>query len=166
MDIVISVLNTAGDIIVALGALFMALYTFSKKFRNWFNDKISKTESMQKLDARQTKLEKQEKDLENSCILRTQKIDKMCDQINEFVNKLEEKIDKDNKSTILSLKCQILDICSRASRYGGITAPDKQLLCELYREYVDVWKQNHYVKSEAKKVIETALIIDDYQGQV
>ena len=95
-----------------------------------------------------------------------QEIKDTLDKLNTTIEKLNDKMEKDNRATLLTLKCQIIDICSRVSRYGGITQADKELLCELYTEYVDVWKQNHYVKSEAQKVIKSAPIINEYKDQM
>lgn len=170
-------LGATGDIIIALGALFMALYTFSEKFRKWIDGKLKDSDSIKNLNTKHKELEKKEQSLENNCELRSKKIDEICENLNnvidkmdtkcdnltKVIDKLDDKVEKDNKSTLLTLKSQIIDICSRVSRYGGITQADKQLLCELYHEYVDVWKENHYVKSEAKKVIEYASVIDDYK---
>ena len=158
--------NILEGLLVTLGAGIASLYTLSKKFRKWINGKLRDTESIKELNKKQNFLENKENELENNCLLRKTEMSEMCETINRVIKKLDEFTEKDNKSTLLSLKCQILDICSRASRYGGITRPDKELLCELYHEYVDVWKQNHYVKSEADKVISNAKIIDDYKSQV
>lgn len=91
------------------------------------------------------------------------KLDEKVERLEQTVDKLDTKVEKDKDSTILTLKYEILDICSRAIRYNGITNTDKLLLCELYHEYVDVWNENHYVKSEADKVIKTFPVIDEYK---
>ena len=145
-------LGATGDIIIALGALFMALYTFSEKFRKWIDSHLKNTDSIKNLNTKHQELENKEILLENNCELRSKKIDeiyeninnvidkldKKCDNITNVMDKIDDKVEKDNKSTLLTLKSQIIDICSRVSRYGGITSADKQLLCELYHEYVDV----------------------------
>lgn len=153
-------------VLLSIGAGIAGLYTMSKKFRIWINNKLKDTDSIKDLNKKQTELEKKETALENSCALRSEKIDELYNDIKKTINKIDAKLEKDKESTILTLKCQILDICSRASRYGGITKPDKELLCDLYHQYVDVWKENHYVKSEADKVIKTAKIINEYKEQM
>ena len=159
-----------GDIIqsvlLGIGGAFAAIYSFSKKFRNWINNKLRDTDSMQELNNNQKTLETKESNFENTCVTRTKEIKDILDKLNTTIEKLDNKMEKDNTATLLTLKCQIIDICSRVSRYGGITQPDKELLCELYTEYVDVWKQNHYVKSEAQKVIKNAPIINEYKEQM
>ena len=152
--------------IIVIGGAFTSIYAFSKKFRSWVNNKLRSTDSFKELNDKQKTLETKEISLENACATRTKEINDTLKKLNETIDKLHEKMEKDTKSTLLTLKCQIIDICSRVSRYGGITQPDKELLCELYTEYVDVWKQNHYVKSEAQRVIQTAKIIKEYKDNM
>ena len=95
-----------------------------------------------------------------------QTVDKLDDKVIKLentVNKMDTKVEQDKDSTILTLKYEILDICTRATRYDCITQTDKFLLCELYHQYVDVWHENHYVKSEADKVINTFKVVDEYK---
>ena len=153
-------------VILGFGGAFASIYALSKKFRGWINNKLKDTDSIKELNKNQKTLETKETNLENTCQLRTKEIKDTLDKLNTTIDKLNDKMEKDNRSTLLTLKCQIIDICSRVSRYGGITQPDKELLCELYTEYVDVWKQNHYVKSEAQKVIKSAPIINEYKEQM
>lgn len=154
------------SVLLGIGGAFAAIYGLSKKFRNWINNKLKDTESMKELNDKQKTLETKEENLESTCATRTKEIKDALEKLNTTIEKLDNKMEKDNRSTLLTLKCQIIDICSRVSRYGGITQPDKELLCELYTEYVDVWKQNHYVKSEAQKVIKSAPIINEYKEQM
>lgn len=91
------------------------------------------------------------------------KLDDKVEKLEQTVNKLNTKVEKDKESTILTLKYEILDICTRAARYKAISKTDKLLLCELYHEYVDVWNENHYVKSEADKVINTFDVVEEYK---
>lgn len=160
------IFDIAEGIILGLGGAFASIYALSKKFRSWINNKLKDTDSIKELNSKQKTLEGKEKNLETTCATRTKEIKDTLDKLNTTIEKINDKIEKDNRSTLLTLKCQIIDICSRVSRYGGITQPDKELLCELYTEYVDVWKQNHYVKSEAQKVIKTAPIINEYKEQL
>ena len=158
--------DIAEGVILGLGGAFASIYAVSKKFRSWINNRLKDTDSIKELNNKQKTLETKEKSLENTCAVRTKEIKDTLDKLNTTIEKLNNKMEKDNRSTLLTLKCQIIDICSRVSRYGGITQADKELLCELYTEYVDVWKQNHYVKSEAQKVIKSAPIINEYKDQM
>lgn len=118
-----------------------------------------------KLDGRIDKLDTKIDQLDtriNNFDDRIDKLDKKIASLDNTTEKLDKKVEKDKESTILTLKYEILDICRRAKKYGCIVTSDKLLLCELYHEYVEVWHQNHYVKSEAEKVINTFDVIDEY----
>ena len=172
-----TIADTIVNLIVALGAIFAGVYGCSKKFRAWINEKLKSTDSIKDLDDKQSKLNQRADSFEDHCNKRSSELTQICDSIKDMLTKLDDRIDtldttiqkienkveKDKESTILTLKYEILDICSRANRYNGITNTDKLLLCELYHEYVDIWKENHYVKSEADKVIKTFNVIDEYK---
>ena len=158
-----SIGSTLVDIVVAAGAVMVGLYTFSKKFRTWFNDKIKDVDSIRDLENKSVKINARADKFEAHCKQRSSEITKLCDKVEEMLLKLDDKVEKDKESTILTLKYEILDICSRANRYKSITQIDKELLCEWYHEYVDIWKENHYVKSEADKVIKTFPVVIEYK---
>ena len=186
------IFDNISTVIVALGTIFATIYASSKKFRSWINKKLKDTDTVQDLTKRQDNCDKKAKQLESHCQQRSTEIDALCNKIDTMLGKLDDKIDKlgttvdnmedkvnrlettvskmeqkvekDKESTILTLKYQILDICGRADRYGCITKVDKSLLCELYHEYVEVWKQNHYVKSEADRVINSLPTVDKYEN--
>jgi uncharacterized protein YoxC len=183
--------DTFVKIILSLGAIFTAIYGTSKKFRAWINSKLKDTDTVKTIQQKCNEIEKKENKLkkefdtksselstlcirvEKLCSTIEQQTDKIEQQIKtinkqikkdeEVINKVDDKLEKDNSSTILTLKYEIQDICSRAKRYGVITSVDKQLLCELYHEYVDIWHENHYIKSEALKIIENFGVVDEYK---
>lgn len=121
---------------------------------------------LQKLDNKINQLDKTAVDLDQKCKTldnNIQALDSKIKTLDSTLQKVDTKVEKDKESTILTLKYEIMDICTRANRYKGITDGDKKLLCELYYEYVDVWHENHYVKSEADKIIKTFPILDEYK---
>lgn len=144
--------NILEKVLVSCGTIFAFFYSFSKKFRNWINDKIKDTESIKQLYEKIDKLSE-----------KVDIINKKFEKENIVVSTIDDKLKINNDTTILTVKYEILDICNRAHKYNGITEIDKKLLCELYHQYVDVWHENHYIKSTALKVIEEMPIIDKYR---
>lgn len=104
------------------------LLTCSKKFRSWFNNKIKDTDTINKIDE---KIDNISKDINN--------IDKNNKETAADVTEIKNIINKNNNSTILTLKYEILDICHRADRFKCITIADKALLSEMYDDYVNKW---------------------------
>lgn len=155
--------STLVDIIIACGAIVMGLYAFSGKFRNFINDKMKDTESIKNLENKSKKINERADKFESYCQQRSTEVKELCTKVEKMLEKLDAKVEKDKASTILTLKYEILDICSRAQRYKCITQIDKSLLCELYHEYVDIWKENHYVKSEADNVINNFPVVLEYK---
>lgn len=142
------------DILTSIGAILGGLLVCSKKFRNWFSKLIKDSTEIKNL---------------TECIQKTNEkidnIDKKVENITGDVKHIKDKLNQNDTTTILTLKYEILDICNRAKRYKGIVSTDKEILCELYHEYVDIWHENHYVKTEALNVIENFPIIDTYNKQ-
>ena len=156
------IFNHFSDLVIALGGILGTIYAMSKKFRGWVNGKLKDTDSIKDLNKETASLREKTNTMADTCDVRSKELTNICKKMEGLINKLEGKIEKDKESTILTLKYEILDICSRAERYHCITHIDKELLCELYHEYVEVWKENHYVKSEADKVINTYDVVDKY----
>lgn len=151
-EIILTILRYIVDILAGAGAILGSILACSKKIRTKFSSMIRDDKSIQSLTE---SIETLNQKVDN--------IDNKVQNITEDVKHIKEKLEKNDTATILTLKYEILDICNRAKRYNGIVSSDKEILCELYHAYVEVWNQNHYVKSEAKKVIDTYPIIDSYQ---
>ena len=157
------ILTYFADFVAALAAILASIYSFSQKFRTWVNRKLKDPDSIKNLTKKQDELQKKHEELQGYYETKGKEFENMFTKMDRVIDKIDKKLDKDADSAILTLKCEILDICNRANRYKGITASDKSLLCELYHQYVDVWKENHYVKSEADKVIKNFPILDEYK---
>lgn len=137
--------------LIAAGTICGFILTVSKKARKWLNDKISNTDVVKGIKNTNTNLVEKVESIE----INQKKIEK------ELRN-LKIVLEQDKATTLLTTKYEILDICNRAIRYEGIIPTDKELLCELYHQYVDVWKENHYVKSTADYVINNLPQIEKY----
>lgn len=152
------VLNHIQTILAAIEGIFLVggtitgtVFSCSKKARKWLNDKISNTEVVKSIKKSSADLSEKVDDIG----INQKKLEK------ELKN-LKIVLEQDKATTLLTTKYEILDICNRAARYNGIISTDKELLCELYHQYVDVWKENHYVKSTADYVINNLPVVDKY----
>lgn len=156
------ILRHLADIIVALASIMATIYASSKRVRTWVNDKLKNTNTIKNLETNITNMTKAQTEMLANFKVRDEQLQQTCDNINELFNKLNDKVDRDNATTLLTLKYEILDICTRADENGCITRVDKELLCEMYKQYVDVWQQNHYVKSEIERVLSIYKVVDEY----
>lgn len=151
-QVISTILQYFVDIIASLGAMLGTLLVLSKKFRKWFGKLVKDSDEI-------VSLEKNIVEIKETIDKLNEKVETIDKDVKHIKNKLEE----NDQATILTLKYEILDICYRAKKYGGITKTDKEMLCELYHAYVEVWHENHYVKSEASKVIAESPTIDSYE---
>lgn len=76
----------------------------------------------------------------------------------ETLEILKENVKNNDDMNILTLRCQILTIAHRASRYRGITDSDRLLLHDLYQRYHFVMNQNSYITGEFEKAIASPTI--------
>ena len=76
------------------------------------------------------------------------KMDKQVSDINKSIEAQEGHLRQNDYCTVLSLRYQILNLCRLADKYKGLVYSDKTLLYELYHQYADNMKQNHYISDE------------------
>ena len=76
------------------------------------------------------------------------KMDKQVTDINKTLEAQEERLKQNDYCTILSLRYQILNLCRLADKHKGLIYSDKTLLYEMYHQYADNMKQNHYISDE------------------
>lgn len=150
-EIILTILRYFVDILAAAGGIFASILACSKKVRGKFSSMIRDDDSIQKMSKEITTLS-----------TKIDKVDKKVEDITKDTTHIKEKSELNDIATVLTLKYEILDICNRAKKYNGIVSSDKEILCELYHNYVEIWRQNHYVKSEALNVINNFKIIDSY----
>lgn len=151
-EIISKILQYFVNILASLGGILGTLLVLSKKFRKYFSKLIKNSEEI-------VLLTKSIADLKEII----DKLNEKVETVNKDVKHIKNKLEENDQATVLTLKYEILDICYRAKKYGGITRTDKEMLCELYHAYVEVWHENHYVKSEASKVMAESPIIDSYE---
>lgn len=150
----LELIKTILTIIISFCSVCGTVYVFFKKI-------IAKqTESIV------SQINKKLDDLKNTTDIVEEKVEslekKLFNTI-EQIGELQQRNKKGEKVLILDVKCDILNICRRANKYKGITLADKEVLCELYEQYVNVWHKNHFIKSEADFVINNLPTIDRYE---
>ena len=121
-------LNYFVDILASIGAILGGLLICSRKFRIWFGKLVKDSTEIKKLTEQIKKIDE-----------KVDKIDKKVENITGDVKHIKDKLNQNDTATILTLKYEILDICNRAKKHNGIVSSDKETLCELYHEYVEVW---------------------------
>lgn len=82
----------------------------------------------------------------------TTKMDQQVSDINKSIAAQDERLRQNDFCTILSLRYQILNLCRRADKHKGLIYSDKTLLYEMYHQYADNMKQNHYISDEFNRV--------------
>lgn len=152
----LELIKTVLTIIISFTTIFGAIFAFFKKTMAKQTANIIKQISDQL-----TELKESINILDN----KTDTLDTKLINTMKVIDDLTSKNKNEEKILLLDVKCGILNICRRANRFNGITLADKELLCELYEQYVHIWHKNHFIKSEADYVIDNLPTIEKYDGE-